>query len=124
VNKRTGHTPNILILVRIVLMILFGWYYNSLSVYNHAHVINGRVITHSHPFKQDNSGSPFKTHKHSAAGFLLFGKSAGGEALPVKPSIKTDAIVILLSVIKAELSHDFSPVCYTASNPLRAPPLV
>jgi hypothetical protein len=123
VNKSKGHTGNILILLRIVLVILFGWYYNSLSVYNHAHIINGRVITHSHPFKQDNSGSPFKTHKHSAAGFLLFDKSAGGEALPLKPCIKTDAPVILLFVIKAEESHDFSPVCFTASHPLRAPPL-
>ena len=52
----------IILLVSPAIMLLF---FNATSN-KHKHILaNGRVIEHAHPFKSDNSPTPFQNHKHS-----------------------------------------------------------
>ena len=51
----------------ILLSIITLWLFTNASINEHSHVINGRIVTHSHPYTADkNSNSPFQSHKHSS----------------------------------------------------------
>jgi hypothetical protein len=58
---------------RILLSFLFVGYYSSLTLFYHVHYINGRLVSHSHPCKQDKSNkTPFESHSHSSAEYEYF----------------------------------------------------
>jgi len=42
------------------------------SVYLHSHQLeNGEIVTHAHPFNQQQDHNPLKSHKHSNLEYLL-----------------------------------------------------
>jgi len=48
--------------------------YNS-AINVHSHQLNGKIITHAHPYTKSNqSSSPFEEHKHSTVELFLLNK--------------------------------------------------
>jgi hypothetical protein len=98
---------------------LFLGYFGSITFFNHAHIIDGSAIVHSHPYKSDNNGNP--THNHTQNGYLLIHLLKNFNA----------AITIIfvlnqfpdLSVrLKFETYDRFPSPVLVSSNPLRGPP--
>ncbi|MEI8204542.1 MAG: hypothetical protein WCH34_16085 [Bacteroidota bacterium] len=55
----------------IFLSVTTLWLFCNASINQHSHLINGRIITHSHPYAKDKSNnSPFQSHQHTS--FELF----------------------------------------------------
>jgi hypothetical protein len=53
---------------RYGLLFLFSGYHSSLTLFYHAHLCNGQVVFHSHPFESNKNASlPFASHAHSPA---------------------------------------------------------
>jgi hypothetical protein len=50
------------------LLLLFIGYYGCITLFYHSHLVNGHIITHSHPYKHS---SPFEKHSHSGKAYLL-----------------------------------------------------
>lgn len=111
------------ILFSFLLIALFGWYYASVSLNKHTHIVNGVEVSHSHPYdgKSDNPHSPIKTHKHNSSIYLLPDQPAG--------SILLSAIVQISPCQNSDFS--FLPVTAVCNQPdqraitsngLRAPP--
>jgi hypothetical protein len=56
----------------IFLALLFMMHYGSMNFFYHAHLVDGNVIVHSHPYKQDpNNKTPYQSHSHTAGAYLL-----------------------------------------------------
>jgi hypothetical protein len=52
------------------LLLLFVSYYSSITLFYHSHFVDGRQITHSHPYiPASDNGSP--SHQHTDNEFLL-----------------------------------------------------
>lgn len=42
------------------------------SLYVHSHQLeNGEIVTHAHPFNQENDNNPLKSHKHTSLEYLM-----------------------------------------------------
>lgn len=55
----------------ISLIILFLNIVNQ-SIYVHSHVSeNGEIVTHAHPFNQQEDNSPLKSHKHTSLEYVI-----------------------------------------------------
>ena len=50
-------------------LVFFIFYYLGTVLFIHTHNIDGKVVTHSHPYQSDAQGNPL--HTHSTAGFTL-----------------------------------------------------
>ncbi|MDR2382892.1 MAG: hypothetical protein LBD76_03290 [Prevotellaceae bacterium] len=72
------------------LLLLFCCYRVSITCFVHSHIVNGRLITHSHPYRgvPDNPG-----HSHNAAQLLL---------------IEFLSHIVIMSVVLAAIAHVFS----------------
>ncbi|MGE4568523.1 MAG: hypothetical protein AB7C90_04970 [Bacteroidales bacterium] len=67
-----GSIQNLLpTLQRYLLLLLFIGHYGSVALFYHVHIIDGSLVTHSHPFKSQKSDSPFASHGHTTAAFQL-----------------------------------------------------
>jgi hypothetical protein len=54
------------VVLRYLLLLLFLGFYSSNTLFFHKHIVNGSVLSHSHPFRHDkNSRTPFESHSHS-----------------------------------------------------------
>jgi len=53
-----------------IFLILFCSYFGSITFFQHAHIIDGVTVVHSHPFKSQPGEEP-DNHRHSKSGFLL-----------------------------------------------------
>jgi len=61
----------------ILLSIITLWLFTNASINQHSHIVNGVVITHSHPYTPDkNSNSPFQSHKHTSLEIFLLDQIA------------------------------------------------
>ena len=57
-------------LLESMLLILFIGYYSSITMFYHAHLVNGHILSHSHPYKHDkNNKTPFESHQHSSSAY-------------------------------------------------------
>jgi hypothetical protein len=54
---------------KYVFLLLFLLFFGSVTFFNHAHVVDGITVIHSHPFRSDNSGNPM--HDHTTSGYQL-----------------------------------------------------
>lgn len=111
------------ITLSFLLIAIFGWYYASVSINNHSHIVNGIVVSHSHPYdgNGDNPHSPIKGHKHSSSIYLL----------PDQP-VSSILISTILQISPCQNSNfTFLPVVTICNQPdqreitsngLRAPP--
>ncbi|HPR33554.1 MAG TPA: hypothetical protein PLK12_15750 [Prolixibacteraceae bacterium] len=123
-----NHWRKITGILRILLLIiLFTGYYGSNSFFFHTHVIEGKKVIHSHPFRQADKrlpkDSPETQHKHSQEELILIAflnkvllEDTGFPSLTRQAS----------SVFSGTLSFPENPIrtsdrCFPFS--LRAPPL-
>jgi hypothetical protein len=49
-------------------LLLFLVFFGSITLFNHAHIVNGITIVHSHPFKTNSHGLP--SHSHTEKGYI------------------------------------------------------
>lgn len=62
----------ILSISRYLLLILFVGYYSSITMFFHTHVIDGHIITHSHPYRHlPVEKSPYPFHSHPSGVITL-----------------------------------------------------
>ncbi len=61
------HIRNVL---KCQLVLLFIGYYISSTMFYHAHLVNGYLLSHSHPYKRDkNNKYPYESHSHSSQAY-------------------------------------------------------
>jgi hypothetical protein len=59
-------------LLKLSLLFLFLGYYSSITLFYHAHIVDGEVIVHSHFYKSDaDNKTPFKNHSHPVSAYNL-----------------------------------------------------
>ena len=59
---------NINIASKSLLFLLVLGLYSSNTMFYHVHLINGYVLSHSHPYKHDkNNKTPYESHSHSSS---------------------------------------------------------
>lgn len=51
-----------LLAVKVSFLILFSFYYSTISFFPHQHLIGDSFIVHSHPYKKDCNGNTSHTH--------------------------------------------------------------
>ena len=108
--------------LRMLLLLLFLGYYGGITLFPHAHVINGITVIHSHPYKSDK-GSNSSTLPHTEKQLLLIQL--------LSEFITTAFTLILASLIIRSLIREIQaiPIRSGYSKPggyrvdsLRAPP--
>lgn len=108
--------------ISILLIAIFGWYYASVSLYQHTHIINGVAVSHSHPYANDNPHSPVKGHKHRNSIYFLPDHPAGSilinTVLRIVPQSLSDYVFLPIAL----LCH-FPIDRVITSHGLRAPPI-
>lgn len=50
-------------------LLLFLGFFSSNTFFDHAHIYNGEIIVHSHPYKHGEDGKP--VHSHTTTGYVL-----------------------------------------------------
>lgn len=113
---------------RVLLLIIFIGYYISLNLFYHPHLINGKVVYHSHPFKnserQNTGKKPLPAHQHNKDEFYFIQQldKSIWDDLVAKPDLP-EIVVLQKERIAPEL-----PVKPVASSNtaiyLRAPPSI
>jgi hypothetical protein len=110
---------------KCLLLILFLGYYGSITMFYHAHLlVNGVIITHSHPFKSDpNNKGPFQSHSHSSSAYNLIDQL---NQINWNSPICTPAIPeppVFYSEILHNYTSPFLQIIFSSSSQLRAPPV-
>jgi hypothetical protein len=106
------------LILAVFLLALFTSYTAGITLFTHIHVVDGRAITHSHPYK----GTPNNPgHGHSTAQFQLIAHLSllimtGVSFLVISHIILGQRIARSFSV--QSLPRRLQPLCYN----LRAPP--
>lgn len=61
---------NINIAAKCLLLLLFLGFYSSITLFYHAHFVDGHILSHSHPYKHDkNNKTPYEPHSHSSSAY-------------------------------------------------------
>jgi hypothetical protein len=114
---------NIALLFRFLLLLLFIGYYSCITLFFHAHLINGVVIVHSHPFRKNPDSGPFQSHSHPPSAYLLIHQLN-------KPLLENSAEThvfsdqaVLLNVYLSSYTCTFFPSVAHSDAKLRAPPV-
>lgn len=67
----THFRKRIVVGFRLLLLLLFVGYYSSVTLFFHAHLVNGVVVVHSHPFQKSTGNGPTQSHSHSSSALVL-----------------------------------------------------
>jgi len=62
---------NILFIEKSLLLLLFTGYSVSTIMFYHTHLVNGIMVTHSHPYKLPDKKGPVKNHSHSNSEYIF-----------------------------------------------------
>lgn len=109
---------------KFLLLILFVSYYSGITLFYHAHMVNGVIIVHSHPFlNSKNKQIPVQSHSHSSACYFLIEQlnQTNWEGSPDIPQIPVPIIVWYEH--KVDSSFPLIPLSPYAYAQLRAPPI-
>ena len=113
----------IAIFLRFTLLILFVSYYSGVTLFYHAHMINGQVIVHSHPYRPSGNGqNSQQTHNHSKAAYVLIHQlnQICWESFHYVPQIPDP--VVILCAYQSDYKSSFVPFNSFPGLFLRAPP--
>jgi len=66
IGKITIRTFEVILVVTFAMLIMN----NALFIHSHK-LLDGKIVTHSHPFNKTKDSTPFKTHTHSSVEFFL-----------------------------------------------------
>jgi hypothetical protein len=93
-------------------------------MFYHVHHINGQLITHSHPFKQEKSNkTPFEPHTHSSAEYEYFQHLNGANWKDTSTIIEITVSFVFKTIIyKADDSYTIISNKFSIVQ-LRAPPV-
>jgi len=108
----------------LLLLLIFLGYYSGITLFPHAHVINGITIIHSHPFNS-GGGNNSSNLPHSGKELQLIHHLS--EFLSTAASISFIALIIK-SLLVDDLVHStkegYAEPGGNRANSLRAPPLI
>lgn len=85
------HTNKATVILKYLILFLFIGYYGSITFFYHAHIVDGKVIVHSHPFKNHKGDStPYEKHQHNKGSYftidnlnkILSEEATSGIAIP------------------------------------------
>ncbi|MDY0103554.1 MAG: hypothetical protein RBS07_11515 [Lentimicrobium sp.] len=107
--------------ISILLIAIFGWYYASVSIFQHTHIVNGVIVSHSHPYANDNPHSPIKGHKHGSSVYFLPDHPAGSMLISAAIGIAQQNLNNYIFLPFATVSYQSTCQPIT-SHGLRAPP--
>jgi hypothetical protein len=111
------------VVFRFLLLLLFVGYYSSISLFYHAHLVNGVVIVHSHPFQKSLNNGPYQSHPHSTSAYILIHQlnQPQWENTPEMPPLPEP--VVLLYEYRINNTYPFISAGAYSSTQLRAPPV-
>lgn len=98
----------------ILLTSLFMCYMACTMLCTHSHIVDGRVVTHTHPYSQEG-------HQHSGASFSAFG-SVHLSPFEGKQQTGISNAMYLLYEIRANANDTRTASLHIAPQTLRAPP--
>ncbi|MDD2437391.1 MAG: hypothetical protein PHG27_10735 [Massilibacteroides sp.] len=114
-------------ILKYSLLVLFIGYYGSITLFTHTHIVNGVVITHSHPYnffkcKKNEQGERIPLHHHAENGYVLIHILSHFSSLVVFFAIGIKAIEKILTKHTLRKSTTFPrSFHFLCSNGLRAP---
>lgn len=102
-----------------MLLTIFLAYLATSTLFPHAHLLNGEVLTHSHPYEgtPDNPG-----HSHSQAELQLIDSLTKYVAVAVGATLEINPILILCGIVAVAAADVVSRSAEYCS--LRAPPVM
>jgi hypothetical protein len=106
---------------RSLMLILFLCYSASIMLFYHTHEVRGRLITHSHPYKNPWKPGSEKNHSHSDQQYILLQALFQASFTdPVIPDIPAEVFAVCTELI----SRFSESVAFTLrpAESLRAPP--
>lgn len=101
--------------VALLLLSLFLSYQVGITMFGHAHMVDGEVLVHSHPFNTPQ-------HSHSDGQILTLAQLGGFWGLvPIQPFLQT-ILYGFVPEIQVDCLAEFCPVRPNVIKCLRAPP--
>jgi hypothetical protein len=107
-------------IIKAALLVLFVSHYGGITLFYHAHQINGRTISHSHPYKND---AP-KKHNHTSNGILVIHCFNEESFKPTSPLPVPEPVCLQKTLNRNEGTHHNLITARIEGTLLRAPPLV
>jgi hypothetical protein len=113
---------------KVLLLVIFISYYSSLNLFYHAHLINGQVVYHSHPFNRahdnKNGEGPSQSHHHNKTEFYYIQQldKSLWEDLIEKPNLP-ELFTFPIESIIADLPGFLTTAIYSSVR-FRAPPFI
>ena len=101
-----GLIKKISLLSRSMLLVLFISYSASIMMFYHTHVVQGFLITHSHPFKIPAKKGAVENHSHSSSQYILLQHLS---ETPITDSILESTVVPDLVICFLECNHIAPP---------------
>lgn len=72
IRKHNKSFKRIVPVLALLLIAVFSCQIYNKTVYTHSHkTVDGRIITHAHPFSKAADSTPFKSHQHSQIELFL-----------------------------------------------------
>lgn len=102
--------------VSLLLLSLFVSFQVCITVFGHAHQINGALLVHSHPFTKAQ-------HNHSEGQILTLAQLSSFVGLEQVVNVLISQIFGCVVEIRQVFHSDFHPSCTLVLRSLRAPPV-
>lgn len=111
-------------IIAIFLLIVAGLFQYNLVVNRHAHLINGRIVYHSHPYEPSKSSSPYQNHTHSGHQFKLLHSTDNANVQHFDTGFTLpDTACVNLSNTLSGIGSSFITSSGSGFESLRAPPV-
>lgn len=102
--------------VSLLLLSLFVSFQVCITVFGHAHQINGALLVHSHPFTKAQ-------HNHSEGQILTLAQLSSFVGLEQVVNVLISQLFGCVAEIRQVFHLDFHPSCTLVLRSLRAPPV-
>ena len=102
--------------ISLLLLSLFVSFQVCITVFGHAHQINGALLIHSHPFTKAQ-------HNHSEGQILTLAQLSSFVGLEPVVNVLVSQLFGCVTEIRQVFHSDFHPSCTLVLRSLRAPPV-
>ena len=102
--------------ISLLLLSLFVSFQVCITVFGHAHQINGALLVHSHPFTKAQ-------HNHSEGQILTLAQLSSFVGLEPVINVLVSQLFGCVTAIRQVFHSDFHPSCTLVLRSLRAPPV-
>ena len=102
--------------ISLLLLSLFVSFQVCITVFGHAHQINGALLVHSHPFTKAQ-------HNHSEGQILTLAQLSSFVGLEPVINVLVSQFFGCVAEIRQVIHSDFHPSCTLVLRSLRAPPV-